>query len=508
MPTVTPPCGALEGVRRAGSDAYLGIPYAEPPVGALRFRAPVPLPRWDGVRQATSFGPAAPQPVGGPFSGLVPGMAVGPQSEDCLTLNVWAPRTGTTQRPVMVWLHGGAFTIGATSLPVYDGELLASEQDVVVVSVGYRLGALGWLHGLPGVTANCGLLDQLQALRWVQENVAAFGGDPSNVTVFGESAGAGSVIHLLASPQATGLLHKAIAQSPGAGQTLSTDSAGLVSSALHQRLGGRDLREVPVAELLQAQQQVADSLVRTVGAMSFHPVADGETVRAAPLEAGAPAAVPLLAGSTAEEMRLFADPALAGLDHATLVAVLEPLLSAEAHQPLAPGAVDAALTAYERALPGADGADLFAELTTDAVMRLPLEQLLDQHAVVAPTFAYSFTWRATGAPREVGACHGADIPFAFGTVDRDGWGEWLGDADDARALSRAVREAWASFARTGRPAAKGLPDWPSYDGSRLTMRLGRTVEVAADPLREARSRCAPLRQEPVPPAPTTQEEHR
>lgn len=508
MPRLDPPCGALTGLRLATVDAYLGIPYAEPPVGTLRFRAPVPLGRWDGEREATAFGPAAPQPVGGRFSGLVPGMDAGPQSEDCLRLNVWVPHGGAAPRPVMVWLHGGAFTIGATSLPVYDGQLLASEQDVVVVSVGYRLGALGWLSGLPGVTPNCGLLDQVEALRWVRDNVAWFGGDPGNVTVFGESAGAGSVLHLLASPLAEGLLHKAIAQSPGAAQTLTPDRAALVSTALHEALGGRDLVTVPVADLLAAQQGVAEELVRTVGAMAFHPVVDGGTVPAAPLEPGAAAAVPLLAGTTAEEMRLFADPVLAGLDHATLVAVLEPLLSAEAHRPVGSAAVDAVLTAYEQATPGADGADLFAAVTTDAVMRLPVEQLLDQHAAVAPTYAYSFTWRASGAPRDVGACHGADIPFAFGTLDRDGWGDWLGDPDDAQALSRAVREAWASFARTGRPAAKDLPDWPAYDANRLTMRLGRTVEVAADPLREARSRCAPLQQEPVPPAPITPEEHR
>jgi para-nitrobenzyl esterase len=507
VPSLDPPCGALTGVPLDAVDAYLGIPYAEPPVGPLRFRPPVPLERWHGVRDATSFGPAAPQPVGGRFSGLVPGMAAGPQSEDCLTLNVWAPRTAGAPKPVLVWLHGGAFTIGATSLPVYDGQLLASEQDVVVVSVGYRLGALGWLHGPPGVTPNCGLLDQLEALRWVRTNVAWFGGDPGNVTVFGESAGAGSVLHLMASPHARGLLHKAIAQSPGAAQTLTPDRAALVGDALVAAVGGRELAEVPVAELLAAQQQVADQLVRTVGAMAFHPVVDGDTVPAAPLEPGAPAAVPLLAGTTAEEMRLFADPLLAGLDHATLVSVLEPLLSAEAHRPVGAAAVDAVLTAYEQALPGSDGADLFAAVTTDAVMRLPVEQLLDQHATVAPTYAYSFTWRATGAPRDVGACHGADIPFAFGTLDRDGWADWLGDRDDAQALSRAVREAWATFARTGRPAAKDLPDWPAYDANRLTVLLGRTVEVAADPLREARSRCAPLQREPVPPA-TTLEEHR
>ncbi len=491
MPTVLTPSGSLAGLCLPTTDAWLGIPYAQPPLGVLRFQAPVPFGRWEGVRDATAFSPSAPQPVGGRFAGLVPGMEVGPQSEDCLTLNVWAPRGGAAPRPVMVWLHGGAFTIGGSSLPTYDGELLASEQDVVVVSVNYRVGALGWLYGVPGVTPNCGLLDQLLALAWVRDHVAAFGGDPANVTVFGESAGAGSVIHLLTSPLAEGLVHKAIAQSPGAAQTMTPEAAAAVSAALLAKLDGADLATVPVETLLAAQQQVADELVMVVGAMAYHPVVDGETVVAAPVEKGALAGVPLLAGTTSEEMRLFADPAFASFDRTTLVMVLQGLLSAEAHRPLPTEAVDAVVRAYEQ--DGGTAADVFAAVATDAVMRLPLEQLLDAHAAVAPTYTYSFTWRAGGAPRDVGACHAADLPFTFGTFDSDGWDTWVGDVDDARALSHAMREAWATFARTGRPAAKGLPAWPAYDENRLAMVLGRTVEVAADPLGEARSRCAPLR---------------
>jgi len=485
MPRVLTRSGPVCGVAVEGADCYRGIPYAEAP---MRFRPPVPVTPWQGERDALAFGPSSPQPVGGPFSGLVPGMAVGAQSEDCLTLNVWTPH-GASGLPVMVWLHGGAFTIGGTSLPVYDGRLLATEQQVVVVSVSYRLGALGFLSGLDGVTPNCGLLDQLLALEWVRDNVAAFGGDASNVTVFGESAGAGSVIHLLSSPRAEGLVHKAIAQSPGAGQTLSEDLAATVSAALVDALGGRHPRDVPVEELLAAQQQVADQLVMVVGAMPFHPCVDGTTVPRAPLEEGALLAVPLLAGTTAEEMRLFADPVFEAFDHDTLVAVMEPLLSAEAHRPLGSAAVDAAVSAYEEEHPGMR--DVFAALATDQVMRLPLEDLLDRHT--GPAYAYTFTWRATGAPRDVGACHGADIPFTFGTFDVDGWGDWVGDVDEAEGLSRAMREAWATFARTGTPAAKGLPTWPAYDPSRLTMVLGRTVEVTKDPLAEARRRCAALR---------------
>jgi para-nitrobenzyl esterase len=491
MPLVATPSGQLQGRSFAGADVFLGIPYAEPPVGPLRFQPPRPFGPWDGVRDALAFGPSAPQPVGGPFSGLVPGMAVGVQSEDCLTLNVWAPHRASTELlPVMVWIHGGAFVIGGSSLATYDAELLSTEQHVVVVSINYRLGALGWLSGVPGVTPNCGLLDQVLALEWVRDHIASFGGDPGNVTVFGESGGAGSVLHLLASPLAKGLVHQGISQSPGAGQTLSSETAALVSDALVAKVG--DLATVDLETLLAKQVEVADELVMVVGAMPFHPVVDGDVLPAAPLDPGALLPVPLLAGSTAEEMRLFADPMFADFDHATLVMVLDPLLSAEAHRPLGAENVDAVVTAYEEALvPPGDRADVFAAVATDVVMRLPLADLLDQHD--GPAFAYSFTWRATGAPRDVGACHAADLPFTFGTLDRDGWGEWIGDAEAAEGLSRAMREAWATFARTGVPAAKGLPTWPPYDGRRRTMLLGRTVEVVTDPLAVARERCAPLR---------------
>lgn len=486
MSLVSTPSGSLSGLSLPGASAFLGIPYAVPPVGPLRFQAPLPHPAWAGARDATVFGPSAPQVSGGPFAGLVPGMEVGPTDEDCLTLNVWTP-DGADGLPVMVWIHGGAFVLGGSSLPTYDGALLATEQQVVVVSVNYRLGALGWLTGLPGVTPNCGLLDQVLALEWVRDHIAAFGGDPGCVTVFGESAGAGSVLHLLSAPAADGLFHRAISQSPGAGQTLPADVAAMVSAAFAAKVP--DLQTASVEDLLAAQTQVADELLMTVGAMPFHPAVDDSTLPVAPLTATR--AVPLLAGTTSEEMRLFAEPYLADFDHDTLVMVLDPLLSAEAHRPLGTATVDAVITTYEQALlPEGDRADVFAAVATDVTMRLPLAVLLDRHD--GPVHAYSFTWRATGAPRDVGACHAVDLPFTFGTLDRCGWGEWVGDADRAAALSAAVRQAWASFARTGRPEAKELPTWPTYDGTRAVMELGRTVGVVEDPWARARERCAPL----------------
>ena len=482
MPVLTTPCGALSGVASDGATVYLGIPYALPPVGPLRFQAPVAVPSWTGIREATAFGPSAPQVSGGPFSGLVPGMEVGEASEDCLTLNIWAP-DGGSDLPVMVWIHGGAFVVGGSSLATYDGLMLATEQQVVVVSVNYRLGALGWLTGLDGVIPNCGLLDQVLALTWVRDNIAAFGGDPGSVTVFGESGGAGSVLHLLAAPVADGLFHRAISQSPGAGQTLPLDVAVTVSAAFAAKVP--DLVSATVDELLAAQTEVAGELLMTVGSMPFHPAVDGLTLPAAPLVSTRP--VPLLAGTTSEEMRLFAEPYLADFDHDTLVMILAGLMSAEAHRALPTKDVDAVITAYEQALmPPGDRADVFAAVATDVTMRLPLAALLDRHE--GPVYAYSFTWRATGAPRDVGACHAVDLPFTFGTLDRCGWGSWVGDEAEAELLSQWVRAAWASFARTGEPAAA----WPKYDSNRLVMGLGRTVGVLEDPWATARDRCADL----------------
>ncbi|HEX4863811.1 MAG TPA: carboxylesterase family protein, partial [Acidimicrobiales bacterium] len=345
MVVVKTASGAVEGSvvteRWTGKevDRFLGIPYAEPPTGALRFRAPVPAAAWEGVRPATGFGPSAPQPKGGPVSGLIPGMEVGPTNEDCLTLNVWTPR-GRSEAPqaVMVWLHGGAFMIGGTCPETYDPALLVTEQQVVVVSANYRLGALGFLFADGELTdPNCGLLDQILALRWVKDNIAAFGGDPDRVTVFGESAGAGSTLHLLASPLCTGLFSRAILQSPGAGHTLTADRAARVAEVFLGKLGiGRGSREalesLPVEEVLAAQAATADELRSTIGSMPFHPAIDGKVLDVAPLAAarsGRLPARPIIAGTTAEEMRLYAHPKLDRLDASGLASILQPMVSTE-----------------------------------------------------------------------------------------------------------------------------------------------------------------------------------
>ena len=439
-----------------GSDAgaWLGIPYGV----ADRYQAPRPSPPVEGVLRTKWFGPSAPQ-LAGPMSGAVPGMTVSDTAEDCLSLNVWAPH-GAENLPVMVWIHGGAFQIGGSCLQTYDGSILSREQQVVVVSLNYRLGALGWLTGVDGAVPNCGLLDLQLGLQWVRDHIAAFGGDATNVTVFGESAGAGAVLHLLA--ETTGLFDKAIAMSPGAGQTLPPELGKQVADALLAKVS----LDAPVEEVLAAQAEVSAELLPTVGAMPFHP--SGEPLW------GRTGDVPLLIGTTSQEMSLFVPPM--ELDADTLTTLLEPLLSAEAHRPLGTEAVARVVKVY-CADPGSPTA--MADIASDVTMRLPVERLLDTHP--GPAYAYQFTYETTR-----GACHAADLPFVFGSFDVEGWREWVGGSPDE--LGRTIRDAWASFARTGVPRF----DWPVYDEQRMTMELGTEVKVVADPLAEARARCAPV----------------
>ncbi|HEX6393589.1 MAG TPA: carboxylesterase family protein [Acidimicrobiales bacterium] len=501
--------GALEGStiteRLTGNqvDRFLGVPYAQPPTGPRRFRAPVPAHRWEGVRTALDYGPSCPQLTGGPLSSLVPGMEVGRTAEDCLTLNVWTP-SGTSEAPlpVMFWLHGGAFTIGGTALETYDPSLLVAEQQVVAVSANYRLGALGFLSAGPELTdSNCGLLDQLLALRWVQDHVAAFGGDPDRVTVFGESAGAGAALHLLASPLSKGLFSGAILQSPGAGQTLTAERAAQVAEVFLSKVGvgpgdREGLESIPVEKIIAAQTEAASELRKTIGSMPFHPEIDGHVLDILPLAAarsGRLAPRPIIAGTTAEEMRLYADRRLDQLDSATLASVLGSMASTELDRPFSTDDMQTVVESY-LADTESTGRDAFAAVATDAVMRLPLEEFLDAYAeLTGPVYAYSFAWRAAAGERDPGACHAIDLPFSFGTLDRAGWAEFTGADEDADRLSAAVRAAWASFARTGAPDVPGIA-WPPYrPPQRDTLVLGRRIAVVEDPLSEARVRCDPIK---------------
>ncbi|HEX7096951.1 MAG TPA: carboxylesterase family protein [Acidimicrobiales bacterium] len=468
-----------------GVVVFRAIPYAAPPVGPLRWHPPHPPSPWHDPRDATRVGPAAPQPLGGPLEGLVPGMAVGDTDEDCLTLDVWTPAVDGAARPVLVWLHGGAFTIGAGSLESYDGARLAANEDVVVVSVNYRLGALGFLlidH--PDATANCGLLDQIAALEWVRDNIAAFGGDPGRVAVFGESAGAGSVMSLLSTTRSAELFHAAIVQSGATDLVLDRERALEVSRVVAQHAGidPRDLaawRALPVDAVLDAQVAAASDLLGTVGMMPFHPTVDGDVLEhdwLGAARAGISRDVALLIGTTRDEMALFAsfDPTNATLDAEGLrrrVARLHP-------DP------DAVLAAYaeadDREGPVTPGRRWTA-IQTDTAMWMPALRIAEAHASNQPdTWMYRFDW--TAADERLGACHGIDIPFPFDTLDRAGWDSFVADWRAARQLARAQQAAWAAMARQGAPSTDLLPPWPRYDATRrATMILAAGPHVEHDP---------------------------
>ena len=444
----------------------LGIPYAT----ARRFAAPQPV-AFDPARAGGAhFGPAAPQQLDGPLSGIVPGMKVTDTDEDaCLTLNVWTPDTtdsGTAAPlPVLVWFHGGSFVIGASSQPVYDGAVLAAEQRVVVVSVNYRLGALGFLDARPfGGVANCGVRDAICALEWVRDHVDAFGGDPNRVVAFGESGGGGLLLHALASPAARGLLAGAIIQSGATFATLDEERAAVVREAVVREAGvaeASDLRDVPIDALITAQSAAMGSLLGTVGMMPFHPMVDGDMLPSAPVVAlanGAAVGVALIAGTTADEMRLFVP---AGAEPPPRAKTVH---RAARYLGVAEDEAERIVAGYERALRTDDTNEIWRALFGDNEMQVPCKAVLDAHCAHGPTYTYCFTWESP----TVGACHGIDIPFPFGNFV-DGWDTFAGLDDDGRALSAAMRSSWAAFARDGDPG------WPQYPAARV---FGRTVSDA------------------------------
>ncbi len=488
--------GPVGGDHKRGVLRYKGIPFAAPPVGELRFAPPAPAEPWTEVFPAVGRFPIVPQPMAGMQAAA--GAAGGAEQSEagCLTLNVWTPAADDGRRPVMFWIHGGGFVTGAGTVPWYDGTNLA-RRDVVVVSCNYRLGALGFLHleqiagsSLAG-SGNAGLLDQIAALRWVQDNIAAFGGDPGNVTIFGESAGGMSVATLLGTPSARGLFHKAIPQSGAASNVSTASRATQVAEKVMESLGVEDLealRAVPADRLVGAQSAVADDFGRGAG-LPFQPVVDGSVLPRPPLDAvrdGMSAGVALLTGSNAHEMRLFTalDPRLRPTGRDRVVGVLEQ------H---APGRGESLFRAYEAEV-GPDPARVMEAAMTDRVFRLPAIELLEAHGVHNPdTYAYEFRFESTAFGGGLGAAHAVEIPFAFDNIDAPGAAFFIGEpTDEMRQLAASMADAWVAFARHGTPTADLLPAWPRYEpGRRATMALDLGSTVAEDPggaIREAWAR--------------------
>jgi len=468
-----------------GITAFRGIPYAAPPIGPLRLRPPRPPKPWVGERAVAEPGPVAPQrqgPLERAFGGY------GKADEDCLSVNVWTPGADTAAaRPVLVWVHGGSFTTGAGAIPWYDGSRLAARGDVVVVTFNYRLGALGFLHlaDLGGEewagSGNLGLLDQVAALRWVRENIAAFGGDPERVTAFGESAGAMSITTLLAMPCAEGLFSRAILQSGAATFVQEADTATALAVNVLDELGvphddlGR-LAEVPVDVILDAQAAAGGR--RAGVGLAFVPVIDGATLPAHPeeaLAAGAAAGVPVLAGTTRDEMRLFsavAPDAFAAEDEAALVRHVAAIPD------VGPGHAEVIVAAYRHRWPEVSPAELHVIIHTDHAFRRPAQRLCTIQAKGgAGAWAYWFTWPSPILGGLLGSFHGLDIPFVFDNLAQPGIEMLTGGGEHLQELADRMAGAWLAFARDGDPG------WPAYDpvAERATMRFDLPPELLEDP---------------------------
>lgn len=485
---------------------FLGIPYGQPPLGERRFCAPEAAEPWNEVLDARAFGPDPIQAVDGPYTGVIPGADATSVSEDCLTLNVWVPAGAEGGLPVMVWIYGGAFLTGGGSFPLYHGARLAAEQQVVVASVNYRVGALGFMdlrqvQGGEDTTANCGLHDVRLGLDWVAANAESFGGDAATLTAFGESAGAGSILHLLGSPGISGVLQRAIMQSPGVDMTQSPDVAAAVARTFMDSAGVSDvagLRRLEPEAIVEAQFKTVMDKMITVGTMPFHPVVDGSLVPGAPselLRTSAATGVDVLIGTTAHELRLFHQELPEESSEQILHHMVSGHIAERTGAEPSPSDVEAVVGEYRQAAQDTgwtSDSNVLTAINTDVSMREPIERIADfRVAAGASTFLYDFRWCSQADP-DKGAFHAIDLPFAFDSFHVDGWREFIGADNAAEALGRGMRSAWSAFARTGDPSTAELGPWPRYDlNQRMAMILDATPTLASDPLLKERSMWRP-----------------
>jgi carboxylesterase type B len=492
-PTVTRVrAGKVRGTVERGVHTFMGIPYAAPPFGSGRLRPPRPVEPWPGVRDATAFGAEPPQlrpPADHPAATMVWDPAA--PGEDCLNLNVWTPDPAAIGLPVMVWIPGGMFEVGTGA--TYDGSRFARDG-VVCVTINYRVGAEGFLYLADG-DANLGLLDQVAALEWVRDNIAAFGGDPANVTVFGESAGAMSIGTLLAIPRAEGLFQRAILQSGAAERVIDAPTAERIGRELAARLGVPATRDafagVPPGELLMATVALKGDVAAgpdpdrwgleiIASGLPFQPVVDGDLLPERPMDrirAGASAQVDIITGSNLDDWALFV-AANGSFERVTDEILAGPVARYGFETAAAYGVGPEELAAYRSAYPDATAPQVLAAIETDWWCRVPALRLGEAHAAnPGRTYMYEFGWRSPfGGP--MGACHALEIVFVFDTLDL-GPAQMLGPMlgpDAPQSLADAMHGAWVAFAATGDPG------WPAYEPERrATMRFDTVSAVVDDP---------------------------
>lgn len=483
--------GRLRGKEENGIYVWRGIPYAAPPIHSFRFRAPVPPASWTGIRDATQFGNGSLQRPS-PFSKILGEKHV-TVSEDCLYLNIWTPGADDKRRPVMVWIHGGGFVQDFGSSPWYDGSSFAKMGDIVFVSINYRLGAFGFLHlaEIGGesyeASGNCGLLDQVEALKWVKENIEAFGGDPARVTICGESAGATSVALLMTMPSAQGLFSQAILQSCAADLYSDSAKATGIAERILQILNVEPgdlsrLETIAADQILDAADQIKMSQPKTT---VFSPVIDGKYLPFEPLQAfekGVASRVPIIIGTTKDEYGLHAaiSPSLRESDEQQVEQVIRSYI----------GSLWSELSSYY--LEGATSNRQILHPMVSALsafrFTIPAIQLSEEHAKHgANVWMYRFDWESPMFGGKLGACHFLEIPFVFHHFDHPDAIALTGNSAHRARLADQMNQAWIAFVRTGNPNTSAIPEWPSYDiNRRSTMLFHVNSEIVHDPNREER----------------------
>lgn len=501
--------GKIRGVDNSGIKIFKGIPYGADTSGKNRFMPPAEPADWSGVRDALAYGhsapqrdPADPQRAPGATGGAAPSSVsanrLPPEGEDCLVLNVWTPALGAAggsgKRPVMVWCHGGGFVTGSGSSPSNDGSNLARRGDVVVVTLNHRLNVLGFAN-LSEFSADfeasgdAGMLDIIQALKWVKANIAQFGGDPNLVTIFGQSGGGRKVETLLAMPAAKGLFHRAIIESGAAVRVTERDIAVRNSEQLLAKLGVdkknvRELQKLPVEKIMAAYFAVLkDHPDVDPNINGFDPTVDGKILpqhpfypKASPVSAN----VPVMIGSTRTEQTFFSmdDPGAFSQNDADMHARIEKLLGNKA---------DSMIDLYRKLNPGASPSDIYFLAATDLRYGAPTMFAAQQRAALgaAPVYLYYFTWETPVQGGRLKSPHTIEVPFAFDNVKISA--RMTGGGQEAMALADKVSDAWIAFARSGDPNTPKLPHWPAYDSTdRATMVINNVSKVVNDPLKEQR----------------------
>jgi para-nitrobenzyl esterase len=486
--------GKIEGSYEDGLYIFKGVAYAAPPVGELRWLPPQPLKPWDGMRPAKEFGPVAPQ---NPMVGAVIEREPQTQDEDCLFLNIWTKGLDDARRPVMVWIHGGAFIIGSGTEVMYTGGKLAAYGDIVLVTINYRLGACGFMNldvvtgGKIPASGNEGLLDQVAAIEWVHDNISVFGGDPDNITVFGESAGGMSIGTLMSMPAAKGKFPKAILES-GAANTVSDLGEGVAMSKEYLKvlgLSGNDvesLRALTTRQLMDAQQRLGDIMREAAHMVTpFQPLVDGRVIPELPIEAvkkGTAKNVDILAGTNLEEWKLFAlmEPGFKDMDETAMLGRLGSIIPGEYIK----GLVEDYRNALVKRGKSPSPADILTAIQTDIMFRMPVIRLVEaQRDNGRNAYNYLFTWKSPALGGAFGACHALEIGFVFCQQDP----VLGGTGPEVEKLSRCIQDAWLSFARTGDPSCETIGKWPVYGEKRMTMILDKDCRVEVAPYDGERS---------------------